>query len=451
VASGETTSVELTRACLDRIDRLDPVLNAFSEVLASDAVAEAAARDASDPGARGPLHGVPIAVKQELDVEGTVTTFGGRANTTPAGADCEVVRRLRDAGAVIIGKTTMPEFGQWPFTESASTGITRNPWHLERSTGGSSGGTASAVAAGLVAAGLGGDGGGSIRIPSACCGLFGLKPSRGRVSNAPHPHLWWSLGTTGALTRSVADSALILDVISGAVASDLFQAPPPSESFADSSARDPGRLRIGWSLRSPTRGVRPSAETVNSVKVTARRLEALGHDVREIDPHYPDVTAAFVPQFFGGVRTEAACVDHPRRLERRTQEVLRLGSWARQPVLDWAVKESDRLGRKVNRLFDEVDVLLTPTLRDVAPRVPVLGNAHAPRALLKSTMMIAWTAIWNVAGNPAAAIPFGFRDDGLPLSIQLVARPFDEGTLFALSAQLEAAHPWAAREPTDLR
>ncbi len=167
---------------------------------------------------------MPVAIKEEIDVAGCVTTFGGEANSTPAGADAEVVRRLRDAGAVIVGKTTMPEFGAFPYTESVSRGVTRNPWDATRTPGGSSGGTAVAVATGMVTVGLGGDGGGSIRIPSACCGLFGLKPQRGRVTTAPHPHLWWALGTAGPLARTVLDSAIVYDVIRGNVEGDLYRA-----------------------------------------------------------------------------------------------------------------------------------------------------------------------------------------------------------------------------------
>ena len=211
IASGTATAGAVVDAALGRIAALDPRFNAFSVVLAEEARQEALARDqhlsGGDP--PGPLHGVPVAIKEEIDVAGCVTTFGGEANSTPADADAEVVRRLREAGAVIVGKTTMPEFGAFPYTESVSRGVTRNPWDPTRTPGGSSGGTAVAVATGMVTVGLGGDGGGSIRIPSACCGLFGLKPQRGRVTTAPHPHLWWALGTAGPLSRTVLDSAIV--------------------------------------------------------------------------------------------------------------------------------------------------------------------------------------------------------------------------------------------------
>lgn len=448
IADGTVTSVALVQQSLDRIAAVDPRINAFSEVLAQPALAEAAVRDATPPGERGPLHGVPFGIKQELDVSGTVTTFGGRANTTPVEQDCELVRRLREAGAVIVGKTTMPEFGQWPFTESLTTGLTRNPWHSDHSTGGSSGGTAAAVASGMVAAGIGGDGGGSIRIPAACCGLFGLKPSRGRVSSSPHSHLWYSLGTAGPLTRTVEDSALIYDVISGALPTDMFQAPPLSSPLVEAAHTEPGRLRIGWTTRPATRGMRPKPSVVAATKNMAHVLSDLGHDVREIDPHYPDVSPAFVPLFFGGVRAEAFEVEHYDRLEPRTRQVVRMGSWVRPGVVDWAVRKCQSYAMSVNRIFDDIDVLLTPTLLDLPPHLPVLGRGGAPAAMLKSTAMIAYTALWNVTGNPAASVPAGFSTRGLPYAVQLVGRPFDEATLISLSAQIERAHPWAGRTPT---
>ena len=307
----------------------------------------------------GPLHGVPVAIKEELDVAGCVTTYGGRANTRPATADSEVVRRLRAAGAVVVGKTAMPEFGSFPFTESEHTGYTLNPWDESRSPGGSSGGTAVAVATGMVPVGLGGDGGGSIRVPSAFTGIFGLKPQRGRVTTAPHPHLWWKLGVVGPLTRSVADSALVYDVIRGNLPTDLYRAGGDA-SFVAAAAREPGRLRIGWSVKVPDLGVRNDPVHVDAVRETARLLTDLGHDVREVDPHYPDPTLAFVPQFFAGIRTEADEVDHFDRLERRTRQTYRLGSWVTPRVRDAALRRTEAYSARLNRVFDDLDVLLTP-------------------------------------------------------------------------------------------
>jgi len=441
----EVTALEVTDACLERIGQRDAALNAFSVVLGAEARAEAAERDRSLATGEvpGPLHGVPVAIKEEIDVAGCVTTFGGRANTTPVTRDGEVVRRLRAAGAVIIGKTRMSEFGQWPYTESVAGGITRNPWSPSHTPGGSSGGTAVAVAAGMVPVGIGGDSGGSIRIPSACCGLFGLKPTRGRVTSSPMEHLWWALGTAGPLSRSVLDSALVYDVIRGGSPGDMFTAPEPAMSFTQAAGVEPARLRIGWSTKAVTVGVRPDPAHVQAVRETAQLLTDLGHDVREIDPHYPDPTLAFVPQFLGGVRTECDAVEHYDRLESRTRQVYRLGSWVRRSVIERALRAGEKVGAKANRVFDEVDVLLTPTIAH-RPRVTgVLDRGDALSASLTAMPMIAYAALWNVTGNPAASVPAGIGADGLPLACQLVGRHGDEPTLLSLSAQLESARPWS--------
>lgn len=448
-ASGEISARELTEASLARIDATNDRLNAFSNIMRVEALAEADARDRARQSGEptGPLHGVPVAIKEELDVAGQVTTFGGRANRTPAAADGEVVRRLRQAGAVVVGKTTMPEFGQWPFTESTAYGLTRNPWDLSRSTGGSSGGTAAAVAAGLVPFAMGGDGGGSIRIPAAVCGLFGLKPQRGRVTMAPHEHGWWALSTTGPLTRSVRDSAIVYDVIRGTTPRDRWRAGEPSSSFTD-AVRAPFRpLRIAWSTKPVTLGVRPAPENVRAVQETAELLASLGHQVREVDPGYPDPTAAFVPQFFGGLKVQAAEVEDPALLERRTRETLRLGAWAVPNVVERAIRAGERVAAKANQVFDGHDLLLTPTIAPRPPRVGVLEGVGTLRAALKSMPMIAYTALWNVTGNPAASVPAGFGRDGLPLAVQLVGRPDDEPTILTVAAQLEQARPWAERHP----
>lgn len=444
--AGRLKAVPAVEAALERIAERDPALNAFSVVRRQEALAEAAAVDKTRKADRGPLHGVPVAIKEELDVAGLVTTFGGEANSTPAAADGEVVRRLRAAGAVVVGKTTMPEFGAWPYTESVSRGITRNPWDPTRTPGGSSGGTAAAVASGMVPVGMGGDGGGSIRIPSACCGLFGLKPQRGRVTTAPHGDLWFALGTVGPLSRTVMDSAIVYDVIRGSLDGDRYHA-GETGSFVEAAGREPGRLRIGWSVKPVTKGVRPHPIHVRAVRDTARLLAELGHDVREIDPRYPDPTAAFVPQFFGGIRAECRMMEHFDRLERRTRETYRLGSWVTPRVVDAALRATDKVSAKANRVFDEVDVLLTPAIAHRPPAVGVLGGRGTIGSALAAMPAIAYAAIWNVAGNPAASVPCGPAEDGLPVGVQLVGRTDDEPTLLSLSAQVEKARPWPTVAP----
>ena len=445
-SSGAVSSREVLEESFRCIDELNPRLNAFTQVLTDSARAEARERDAAlaRGDGLGPLHGVPVAVKEELDVAGCVTTYGGRANTRQATADSEVVRRLRAAGAVVVGKTAMSEFGSFPFTESEHTGYTLNPWDESRSPGGSSGGTAVAVATGMVPVGLGGDGGGSIRVPSAFTGIFGLKPQRGRVTTAPHPHLWWALGVVGPLTRTVADSALVYDVIRGNLPSDLYRAGGDS-SFAEAAARDPGRLRIGWSVKVPSPGVRNDPVHVEAVHETARLLAGLGHDVREVDPRYPDPTAAFTPQFFAGIRTEADEVDHYDRLERRTRETYRLGSWVTPRVRDWALRRTEAYSARLNRVFDGpegLDVLLTPVTAHRPAELGIVMGKGTVRSSLASLPTITYMVPWNLAGNPAAAVPTGIGPDGLPVAVQLVGRTDDEATLFSVSTQLERARPF---------
>jgi amidase len=337
----------------------------------------------------------------------------------------------------------MPEFGQWPFTESVDGGLTRNPWNPEHTPGGSSGGTAVAVAAGMVPVGIGGDGGGSIRIPSACCGLYGLKPERGRISTSPLPHLWWGLGTVGPLSRSVLDSAIVYDVLRGSLEGDLFRAGEPDMSFTEAAQTEPGRLRVGWSTRSPIKGVRPHPSHVQAVRETAQLLTDLGHDVREVDPRYPDTTLAFVPQFLAGVRAEAEAVEHYDRLEKRTRETYRLGGWVRPGVVRRALRAGEKLAARTERIFADIDVLLTPTIAHRPRKLGALDGGGTVSAALRAQPMIAHCALWNVTGNPAAAVPSGVGEDGLPLSVQLVGRRSDETTLLRLSAQIESARPWA--------
>jgi amidase len=446
VADGKLTARQVTDAAIERIELLNPRLNAISQRIDDRARAEADARDAQQAagGDLGSLHGVPVVIKEELAVEGLVTTFGGEGNSAPAKADAEVVRRLRAAGAVVVATSAMPEFGAFPYTESDARGITRNPWNTKRSPGGSSGGTAAAVASGMVPAGMGGDGGGSIRIPSACCGLFGLKPQRGRVTSAPHEHLWFALGTAGPLTRTVLDSAMLYDAIRGSLPSDKWHAGQTS-SFVDAAQREPGRLRVGWSTKPVTLGVKPDPVHVRAVQATARLLTDLGHDVREVDPKYPDPTTAFVPQFFGGIRAEADLMDHFERLERRTRETYRLGSFVTPKVIDFALRRTEKISARTNRVFDDgagLDVLLTPAIAHRPPEVGIIRGKGTIRSALAAMPAIAYAAIWNVAGNPAAAVPCGLADDGLPVSVQLVGRTDGETTLLSLAAQLEAARPW---------
>jgi len=435
VRAGRSTARGAVERSLARIAEVQPRLNAFSVVLAESALAAAEALDATPVADRGPLAGVPIAVKAEADVAGVVTTFGGRGNSTPAAADAEVVRRLRAAGAIIVGTTAMPEFGQFPFTESAAHGVTRNPWDTSRSTGGSSGGSAAAVASGCVPVAMGGDGGGSIRIPSACCGLIGLKPARGRVSMAPYPALWGTLGTSGPLTRTVADSALVYDVIRGVTPIDRWRAEEPAMPYVDAIA-DGRPRRIGWLTRPALGPVRVDREVAAAVEATAARLAAAGHEVVPLEGRWPDVQAAFVPQFFASIRECVGLVEHPERLELRSRHTAKLGVWAQGPVLRKAVELGERAREGFVERFGAYDAVLSPTL---ACRVPALGQldgAGSIRALLRSLPMIAFTTVANATGLPAMSIPAGESADGLPIGVQLSGVTDDEGPLLAIAASL---------------
>jgi amidase len=259
--------------------------------------------------------------------------------------------------------------------------------------------------------------------------------------------LWFALGTAGPLARTVLDSAVVYDVIRGSMPADRFTA-GETDSFAEAARREPSRLRVGWSTKPVTLGVRPDPVHVRAVEDTARLLSDLGHDVRQVDPRYPDPTAAFIPQFLGGIRAEADAVEHYERLERRTRATYRIGSWVTPKVLDFALRQTDQVSLKANRIFDTIDVLLTPAIPHRPPRVGVLDNRGPVGSGLKAIPAIAYAALWNVAGNPAAAVPCGPADDGLPVAVQLVARTDEETTLLSLAAQIERARPWPLVAPS---
>lgn len=322
LADGALTAPMLLEVYLQRIERLDSHLRAYRVVQFDRARAEAeAAQQRLDAGERLPLLGVPIAIKDDVDIAGEVTTYGSAGHGPAATSDAEVVRRLRAAGAVIIGKTNVPELMIMPFTESLAFGATRNPWCLNRTPGGSSGGSAAAVAAGLAPVALGSDGGGSIRIPCTWCGLFGLKPQRDRISLEPHDGAWQGLSVNGPIARSVMDAALLLDATT--------TVPGPEGEFVAAAARQPGRLRIALSTRVPTPlPVRCGKQELAAVHQAGALLRDLGHDVVVRDPDYPASTYAnYLPRFFRGISDDADAQAHPDRLEARTRAIARLGSF----------------------------------------------------------------------------------------------------------------------------
>ena len=444
IAAREISSRELVELCLDRIAQHDGRLNAFRVVFAERARLEAEQADArGGAGGERPLLGVPIAVKDDADVAGEVTLFGTAADDRPAQADSEVVRRLRAAGAVIIGVTNAPELLLWPFTESAAHGITRNPWDLGRTPGGSSGGSGAAVAAGLVGAALGSDGAGSIRIPAACCGLFGLKPQRDRISIAPHSdadHAWHGLAVYGPLARRVADAALFLDV----TAHD-------GGSFLRAARGAAGHLRIAMSLRPPP----PQSvddEARRAVEEAAATLRSLGHTVEQRDPPWLRALPHVSVRYLRGARESGRALPFPERYEDRTRAVMRLGDLIPEGLLAAARAREHGVAAKLGELFADFDVLLTPVLARAAVEV---GRWAGRGALMTLDGVSRYTlspllSAWNVTGQPACAVPAGYSADGLPLAVQLVGRPDDEATLLALAAQLEAEREWPSERPPGL-
>ena len=447
IRAGEVSPVELVELYLRRIERIDQRLNAFRIVFAERALAEARqAEGRTGAGDDRPLLGVPVAVKDNLDVAGEVTTEGSRAYGAAAAEDAEVVRRLRAAGAIVIGKTHLSELAIFPWTESAAWGMTYNPWSDEVTAGGSSGGSGAAVAAGLVGAAYASDGGGSIRIPASVNGLFGLKPQRGRVTLSPYPQHWYGLSQVGSVTRRVIDTALWLDTVAGPAPGDAHSAPAPGRSFVEAASTPPGRLRIAVSTK-PSAPARVRGVVRKAVEDTASTLRSLGHDVHEADPDYGVLLPLFMPRWSAGILEDVERLPPPDRLERRTRRIATLGKLLRGRALRNALAgEADRAAQ-INRIFDDHDVLLTPTI--TMPPWP-LGRfeGRSTAATISGAAEITpFTTPWNVIGQPAASLPAASTDGGLPIGVQLIGRPNDEATLLSLSAQLEAEIGWPDRRP----
>jgi len=441
----EVTPRELVELSLRRIEAIDGRLNAFRVTMADEALAAADAMSSPD----GRLVGVPIAIKDDMPVAGQSTTRGSRSYATPEAADGEVVRRLRAAGAIPIGITNVPELMIFPWTASAANGVTRNPWDPTRTPGGSSGGSAAAVASGMVPCATGSDGGGSIRIPAACCGLVGMKPTRGRVSSQPAHEGWLGLSVFGALARTVADSALLLDVIHGSLPGDADAAPPFTGSYVHAAATPPGRLRIGISRKLPPGFIaRLSSDQRGAWERTGAVLSELGHDVVERDPAYGLVGIEFTQMWIRGIYEESRTVPDRSQLERSTRQLAAAGARLvpgrrREKLL---AARPARIAR-VLELWNEIDVLLMPVLASTAIAAEGAYGKSAPVAIDRSSWFMPFNPLFNVTGQPSIAVPAGFGADGLPLSVQLVGRPGAEDLLYSLAGQLESARPWAHHRP----
>jgi amidase len=454
--SGEVSAREVVEASLRRIDELEPRLGAFTHVAHESALAEA---DGIEPGDARPFAGVPIAIKDNRSVAGMPLTMGSDAfGDFVTGRDSYLVRRLREAGFVIVGKTSMPEMGILPTTEPRRFGPARNPWDTDRTPGGSSGGAAVAVAAGMVPVAHGNDGGGSIRIPAACCGLVGLKPARGRVSVGPDGgHSF--LVCDGVLTRTVRDTATVLDVLSGPEPGDATWAPPPpAAGYTALTEVDPGHLRIALILEAPLKDATVDPVCEQAARDAASLLESLGHHVEEITPPWsglnllPDFTRSFGPL----VSFTTWLAGHLNGRDTTAEDVEPL-TWmlyehARaQDTISYLIAEHklESVGRSIVQALAPYDVVLTPVLAQrPVPIGEINGLGPDPMARFrKSGYFTPFTAIFNVTGQPAVTLPLYQGEDGLPTGVQLVGPPAREEVLLSLAVQLEAALPWADRQP----
>ncbi len=440
VRRGEVSPVELVEIYLERIERLDPDLNAYVTVCAEQALA-AAAGDLPD----GPFRGVPLPIKDLHETAGVRTTFSSRvfADYVPA-FDAAVVRRLKEAGFVVLGKTNTPELGITAVTESDLNGPCRNPWDVSRTAGGSSGGAAAAVAAGLAPAAHGSDGGGSIRIPASCCGVFGIKPARGRVSPAPYGGLE-GFSTSGPLTRTVADGAALLDVMAGYETGDPYWAPPAERPFVGEAGSDPGSLRIAWTSAPPI-DAPVAPECAAAAEDAAALLLELGHAVEEATPAWGD--DRLFGLFMQVWKVGPALYGEPAELFEPMNRVL-IEAAAEMTAVEYvrstaALRE---LARRIVAFFDGYDLLLTPTLAQPPVPIGALADEDPWVSFRNAGRFTPFTQVANITGLPAVSVPLSWSGDGLPIGVQLVGRPADEATLIRVSAQLEAARPWRDRRP----
>lgn len=452
LASGRTTSAELVRRSLDAIDASQPQLNAFRVVLRQQALADAAEADrkraAGADTERLPLLGIPIAVKDDVDVAGVPTRFGTVGDPAPASADAEVVRRLRAAGAVIVGKTNTCELGQWPFTSGPGFGHTRNPWSREHTPGGSSGGSAAAVAAGLVTAAIGSDGAGSVRIPAAWTHLVGIKPQRGRISTWPLPEAFNGITVNGVLARTVTDAALVLDAASGNAAGDLHQ--PPAVRAADYVGQAAGPLTVAVSTKFPFNGFRATLhpELEAALERVATQLRELGHTTTSADPDYGlRMSWNFLSRSTSGLVDWSYRFGPLTAFDERTRSNMRMGRVLGEHVLRRARAQEAKTQRRIGWIFNVADVVLAPTTAQPAPPVHDFDHRSGlstDRAMIRACP-VTWP--WNLVGWPSINVPAGFTSDGRPIGVQLMGPANSEPLLFSLAAELEAINGWVTKQP----
>jgi amidase len=459
VRARDVTALELVEAAIERIERVNPRLNAVISTRFDDARAEAAALD-RDGMPDSPLAGVPFLLKDlGATIAGTPQEEGSRAGRGRISrADTELGRRYRAAGLIVLGKTNTPEFGNHSTAEPESQGPTRNPWDVTCTTGGSSGGSAAAVASGMVPAAHGNDGAGSIRIPSSCCATVGLKPTRGRNSWAPDGDAMAGLAVEHALTRSVRDSAAILDTTAGRVPGDPYSAPPPARPFREDVGADPGRLRIAWTAAPPI-DARVDPECAAAARATAELLASLGHDVEEAAPVFDGevliepLARVWATSNLVSVRALEQERGRPvtdDELEVTTRELRDYALRFDPAGLIDALSQLASITRQIAAFFERYDAWVTPTLARLPERLGVLNQSQggAVEYWRFDCQFNPWNPIANVTGQPAISLPLAWSASGLPVGTLITGRYADEATLYRLAGQLEAARPWAHRLPS---
>jgi amidase len=447
VSRKEVSPVELVELYGTRIEKLNPELNAYITLSLDRALDEAHAAEAAVGGDDlPPFHGVPISVKDLNDTAGLRTTQGSAAfaDRVPE-ADDDVVSAVKRAGFIVLGKTNTPEFGNGPWTEPKAFGPTRNPWDTERTPGGSSGGAAAGLAAGLSPIAQGSDGGGSIRIPSSACGLFGIKATRGRVASPSKPVS--ALSTSGPIARTVEDAAALLDTMVGPVLGDAWWIGPHDGPFRDEAAREPGKLRVAFTTKSALQ-VEVAPGNVEAIHAAARLLEELGHEVSEDTPPYAEtIMHGFFALWCVGMATRDPEPDLDK-VEPLNRVMIERGRSVTAPefLTTWAHLHKALL--PVVRFFERYDVLVTPAVATPPPRIGQFVDPEQPlNEFFMAGTFAPFTSIWNTTGQPAVSVPLSWDEQGLPVGVQIVGRPAAEATLIRLSAQLEQARPWRDRRP----
>src|SRR5215467_1212547 len=452
----ELSPVEITAHYLDRIERLNADVGAFYTVtaeLARDQAGEAemAVARASDPADLPPLTGVPIPAKDLNMVAGVRQTLGSLVyeDFVPEESD-HASAALRGAGAVITGKTATPEFGLPCYTETAIGPPARTPWDLSRSAGGSSGGAAAAVAAGLAPAAQGSDGGGSIRIPSSVCGLFGIKPTRGRISRAPLVPDLFGLSVDGPLARTVADAALLLDVMTGNKDGDMYTLPPlpVGETFLGHASRHPGRLRIGRTMAHALEDAAVHPDCAAAYEDASALLAGLGHEVVDMDPPFgPEVVPAFETPWYASATLAPVDPAREHLLLPLTRYLRDRGKEVRAPELIFAQGYLQLVVRSAWKMLNDYDVVLTPTLAQPPAPVGWFDEVSPAENFERQKRFTPYTAVYNVTGQPAVNLPLYWNEGGLPIGVMVAGPMGAEGLLISLSAQVEAARPWKDRHP----